>query len=359
MVLNSTPQELQNIIMRSINEGIWEPGERIPSERQLAQSYNVSRTVVRKAIASLIEKGVLIAVPGSGTYVSTTPEKPTNSKTLAFLVCSRGKPDYTVTTNLFYAQVLRGVELTARRMGYQLIVSTIDELSRDFGSLDEIMAKADGLILGELRCQRLHDHIMRKRYPTALISPSLSSPYLDTVKIDSYSGSVAAVDYLASLGHKKIAFIGGSKNSLPAQERLEGYKAGLRKNDLEVTEGLIRISGWDFENARQAGCDLLEQEEFTAVLAASDYLAFAALQVLREHNYRVPDDISVIGFDDLEVSAQQSPPLTSVRVHKEHLGKLAVNMLLARLEDNRDFGTITNVPSELIKRASCRPANSR
>ncbi len=357
MVVNSTPQELQNIIMNNITEGMWEPGARIPSERQLAQSYKMSRAVVRKAIASLTEKGVLVAVPGSGTYVSNTPEKAPNSKTLAFLVCSRGKPDYTVTTNLFYAQVLRGVELTARRMGYQCIVSTIDELGRDFSSLDETMTKADGLILGELRCQKLHDHIIRSRYPTTLISPSLSSPYLDTVKIDSYSGSLAAVDYLASLGHKQIAFVGGSKNSLPAQERLEGYKSGLRKNDLAVTEGLIRISGWDFDNARKAVCHLLEEEKFTAILAASDFLAFAALQVLREHNYRVPDDISVIGFDDLEVSAQQSPPLTSVRVHKEHLGKLAVNMLLARMEDNRNFGTTTTVPSELVKRASCRPPN--
>jgi DNA-binding LacI/PurR family transcriptional regulator len=259
-----------------------------------------------------------------------------------------GQPEYTVTTNLFYAQVLRGIELAARSMNYQCIVSTMDELERDFSAVDEIMTKVDGLILGELRCQRLHDHIVRNRYPTTLISPSIHSQFLDIIKIDSYSGSLEAVDYLASLGHKRIAFVGGSKDSYPAQERLEGYISGLKKNGLSVSDQLIRISGWNFEMARDAVCDLLEKEEFTAILAASDHLAFAALQLLREHNRRVPDDISVIGFDDLEVSAQQSPPLTSVRVHKEHLGKLAVNMLFARLDEDRNFATFTTVPSELI-----------
>lgn len=354
---NTTLQELQSIIVNNISEGIWAPGERIPSERQLAQAYNVTRTAVRKAIASLTEQGVLVAIPGSGTYVSTKAQKAASSKTIAFLVCSRGKPDYTVTTNLFYAQVLRGVELAARRMNYECIVSTIDELERDYGSLDDILNKVDGLVLGELRCQRLHDHIVRSRYPTTLISPSLHSPVLDTIKIDSYSGSLNAVDYLVSLGHKRIAFVGGSKDSHPAQERLAGYKAGLKKNGLEISERLIRISGWDFAAAREAVRDLVAREQFTAILAASDYLAFAALQVLREHNLRVPDDVSVIGFDDLEVAAHQSPPLTSVRVHKEELGKLAVTMLLTRLEDERTVGTVTVVPCKLIVRESCRPVD--
>ena len=132
-------QELQDAIINKISEGMWTPGKRIPSERQLAQAYKVSRATVRKAIANLTEQGVLVSVPGSGTYVSTKSKRTPSSRTIAFLVCTRGKPEYTVTTNLFYAQVLRGIELAARSMNYQCIVSTIDELERDFSAVDEIM----------------------------------------------------------------------------------------------------------------------------------------------------------------------------------------------------------------------------
>ncbi len=83
-------QELQDAIINKISEGMWTPGKRIPSERQLAQAYKVSRATVRKAIANLTEQGVLVSVPGSGTYVSTKSKRTPSSRTIAFLVCTRG-----------------------------------------------------------------------------------------------------------------------------------------------------------------------------------------------------------------------------------------------------------------------------
>ncbi|NLY52655.1 MAG: substrate-binding domain-containing protein [Firmicutes bacterium] len=351
--MRKTHLDIKTDILEEIRAQRLQPGVRIPSERELSKKYGVSRTVVRKALSELIDEGILISIPGSGTYVMQ-PAKPNqpHHKTIAFLLCTRGIPDYTVTTNYFYAQVLRGIELQTRRLGYQCLVSTIDELAFDNDHLRSIIRRVDGLILGELRCEKLHNYIRQTNIPAVLISPSLDSPVFDRILIDNFAGSVAATDYLIRRGHRRIAFLGGSTNSWPAKERFEGYKAGLERNGMKLDEELIRITGWDFAKARKATMDLLDNTHFTAIFAASDLLAMAAMQAIKEANRKIPDDISVVGFDDLETSAQHTPQLTSVHVYKEYMGKLAVTLLLSSLEERKDFGTTTIVPTRLIERKS-------
>lgn len=348
--------DIKNDILAQISDKKLEPGVRIPSERRLSETYGVSRALVRKALSELIDEGILMSVPGSGTYVLRPPDckNKRDYKTIAFLLCTRGIPDYTVTTNFFYAQVLRGIELQLRRSGYQCIVSTVDELDYDDTYLRNIIDRVDGIILGELRCEKLHSFLRQAKIPVVLISPSIDSAIFDRILIDDLAGSLDAMNYLIKLGHRKIAFLGGSTNSLPAQQRLKGYKLGLERNGIKLDEELIRITGWDFAKAREATKNLLRDYEFTAIFAASDLLAMAAIQAVRESNFRIPDDISVVGFDDLETSAQQTPQLTSVHVYKEYMGKLAVTLLLSQLEDLKSFGTTTIVPTMLVERKSVK-----
>ena len=350
--------QLKKLFLKEIEARNWTAGQKIPSERDLAVRYQVSRTTVRQAIAELTKEGFLETLPGSGTFVSEgrTSHRP-QQKTIAFLVCTRGKPHYTVTTNLFYAQILRGVEQQAREQGYHCIVATVDELSSDDAALESICQKVDGLIIGELHSEKFLQQVEALSIPAVLISPSLASAKIDVLEIANEEGSLQAIRHLAAIGHKKIAYLGGSSHSLPALRRLEGYRKALKEHNLPVHEDLIKICGWDFGNAGHATRELLKTCQFTAIFAASDILAMAAIQELKTAGLCIPDDLSVVGYDDLETSAQTSPALTTVTVYKEFMGRVALKTLLARMDQAADPLTVDPglriiVPVTLTKRHS-------
>jgi len=173
------------------------------------------------------------------------------------------------------------------------------------------------------------------------------------VDVDNVVGARMAVEHLLKLGHERVATITGPLNMFAAQDRLEGYRQALAARGIPVDEDLI-AEGDFTEGGGQAAMQRLLPRRPTAVFAASDMMAVGALKVLREAGLRVPEDVAVVGFDDIPLASMVEPPLTTVRQPIEQLGSMAVELLISLLENPGEETTHRVVlPTELVIRASC------
>jgi LacI family transcriptional regulator len=211
-------------------------------------------------------------------------------------------------------------------------------------------------VCGELRNEALLQGLLDTRLPLVLVSPSLSTTAADVVEIDNVGGAIQAVNHLVELGHRQIAFIGGTPTSRPAKEREEGYSEGLQKAGLPSHPSLRLFTGWRLEDGYAAMESLLARDpSITAVFAASDLLALGACQAAAAAGLVVPQDLSVIGFDDISLAAETQPSLSTVRVLMYEMGELAAQFIFDILAGKRAYSLRANVPTELVVRDSTGP----
>lgn len=177
-----------------------------------------------------------------------------------------------------------------------------------------------------------------------------------TVTSDNELGCQLAIDYLAKLGHQKIAHIAGCQgNNWASQVREHGFIAAMTKNQLAILPGFIQYGkDFTFESGYQAMQQLLANPERpTAVFAASDLMAAAAIEAINDAGLRVPEDISVIGFDDIELAKFLKPKLTTVRQNTVELGRSAAKLLINHIDKNQSEVDFV-VPVEFVERQSCQ-----
>ncbi|ETT61097.1 LacI family transcriptional regulator [Paenibacillus sp. FSL H8-457] len=185
-----------------------------------------------------------------------------------------------------------------------------------------------------------------------------SSPeHVHSVYSDNIGGSMLAIRYLHSLGHRSIAHISGGLNTFAGEQRQHGYETALRELDLNLREEYI--TGSDFYST-ESGYEAMKRllalaDRPTAVYAAGDLLALGAIRAVLDHGLSVPGDVSVIGFDDIEMSRYITPALTTVRQDTEQLGKVAAEILLSSIEERDTAVKSVMLPVELMIRESCRP----
>lgn len=172
------------------------------------------------------------------------------------------------------------------------------------------------------------------------------------VDVDNISGSFLAVSHLLRLGYQRIATISGPQDSAVGIDRRAGYVKALKQRGREIDESLVVEGDFCRDGGYTAMRQLLSQEP-EAVFAASDTMAFGAIQAIREAGLKVPDDIAIVGFDDLPLAAQCDPPLTTIRQPVQRNGKLAVETLIEMLETAPHPPRHIVLPTELIIRSSC------
>jgi LacI family transcriptional regulator len=182
-------------------------------------------------------------------------------------------------------------------------------------------------------------------------------PTLSSVITDNILASKEAVAYLYDLGHRKIGHIAGPSNpvTVGGDERLEGFVQGMYElGEMDADQYVVRAGGWTPNHGRDAFIKLMEEHpNLTAVYCAADFYVMGILQVCRDRGIRIPDDISVIGFDDVQWTAFVEPGFTTFRQNREQLGIVAANRLLAAMDGDPDTN-IVRIPAELIVRGSCR-----
>ncbi len=240
-------------------------------------------------------------------------------------------PDF---ANPYYAEIVSGAATVARQSGYTLLPVDLEESWRhDDGSLEALYSLTDGVInmVPITNESTMVDTARRK--PWVNCSEFLPGSDVPYVSIDHRQAACDAVQYLINRGHSRIALINSDERFLYARQRREGYELALHRAGLELRPELVRMAGvTSYLGGSQAAAALLATAQPpTAVFAVSDMLAIGAIKAFRRAGMRVPDDIAVVGFDDIPIAEVFEPGLTTIAQPMQALGAVAVELLLSRL----------------------------
>ncbi len=259
----------------------------------------------------------------------------------------------------YTGEIIRGIDAELGAAGYDLMLYTTHRRKAKESAYVDAIARgmADGLLLILPRSPAAYlESLRRQHFPYVLIDHQGIGDYARSVGATNWQGAYDATRYLIGLGHRRIGFITGALDLGCAVDRLSGYQAALSDHNLPSDPALITTG--DFHRPQgfagaQALLDLPDRP--TAILASNDEMAFGAMEAARVNGLRIPDDISVVGFDDIPQASVVHPPLTTVRQPLHEMGRAATQMLLQLIADPQlQVGRVA-LPTELVERQSCCP----
>jgi LacI family transcriptional regulator len=256
-------------------------------------------------------------------------------------------------------EILAGAEEVAHRAGTGIVVSAVHGRSRtrpDRGWLDNLAARrSDGvlLILSQLsgEQQALLD---RLEIPVVVVDPAgAPPPDMPSVGATNWAGGLAATEHLIGLGHERIAVIGGPSDVLCSRARMDGYRTAMSGAGLKVPAGYVRSGDFMSPSGYRETIALLGlPKPPTAIFACADQMALGAYEALYERGLRTPDDVSVVGFDDLDAARWAVPPLTTVRQPLHEMAGMATRMLLRLIAGEELESTRVELATPLVVRGS-------
>jgi LacI family transcriptional regulator len=254
-------------------------------------------------------------------------------------------------------EIIRGVEDVAHAAGVGTVVSAIHRRSASARQwMQNLRARAtDGVILvtSDL-APTIHAELRRLNVAMVVVDPAgVPTDEVPTIGASNWAGGLRATEHLIQLGHRRIGFIAGPPRLLCSRARLDGYRAGLDAAGIPVDDDLIRPGDFYHESGFEGGKALLALDDPpTAIFASSDQMAFGVFEAVRQRGLRVPDDISVVGFDDLPEARWASPPLTTVRQPLAEMGLLAARTVLRLAQGEKVETPRIELATDLIVRDS-------
>ena len=266
-------------------------------------------------------------------------------------------------SNPFFPAVVRGIEDVLWRRQYNLVLCNTDyNKEKEAAYLRHLLDKQlDGLILASTASDS--DDVLElqaRGVPFVMLNRRHVSAKTNYVGMDNAGGVGEAIEHLLTLGHRRIAFIKGRADSSAAKERFQGYRAALREAGIRFDPALVAQGDYTIESGHAAAAGFLQLARLpTAIVSANDFMAFGAMARFKAQGIRVPDDVSVIGFDDIFVSALPWIELTTVRPQSWQLGASAAQLLLEQIgRRGRTRPREIILESELILRATTGPARA-
>ncbi|HEX2122022.1 MAG TPA: LacI family DNA-binding transcriptional regulator [Thermoanaerobaculia bacterium] len=256
----------------------------------------------------------------------------------------------------FFSEVIRGIDVAARREGYHILVSgSHSDAAEMMDVVHAMRGRVDGLVV---MAPDVEVDSLGSQLPLVLLNSS--DRRHAAITIDNFGGARSMMRHLTSLGHTRIAFITGPAQNADARERLRGYRHSMRGSNAAAVE----VRGDFSEESGHAAADEIAKTHRppTAIFAANDSMAIGALSALSGAGWRVPEDITVVGFDDIPIARYVSPQLTTIRVDIAELGRRAFAVLLDALSRPSGAGEPRRerITTNLIVRRSCAaPATSR
>jgi len=265
-------------------------------------------------------------------------------------------------TNPFHTVFAKGVQDVAEQQDYELVLYNTNRLAtKERKSLRLLkQGRVDGVIMTSLHL-RAEDFLslLEINIPVVVQGPivmplQVEGFPLDSVHVNDVTAACAAVSHLIERGHTRIGLIAGQENTPPRRERELGYRQTLAEHNLPIDESLIRGGGFQEEGGYKSMQNLLNlSSPPTAVFAASDLMAIGALMAIKDAGLSVPEDIAVMGFDDIPVAKLVSPPLTTIAQPLESLGRRAAQMIFDRLIGSApETGRREELPYKLVIRQS-------
>ncbi|MET7968428.1 LacI family DNA-binding transcriptional regulator [Micromonospora sp. NPDC005305] len=261
-------------------------------------------------------------------------------------------------------EIIRGVEDVAHAAGIGTVVSAIHRRSSSARQwLNNLRTRStQGVIFVTSTLEPpLQAELRRLNIPVVIVDPVGVPPQeAHTIGATNWVGSLRATEYLLGLGHRRIGFVAGPPQLMCSRARLDGYRAALETAGLSVDEELIHPGNFYHEGGFAAGNHLLRlPEPPTAIFAASDQMALGVYEAVRRRGLRVPDDVSVVGFDDLPEVRWCSPPLTTVRQPLAKMGLLAARTVLRLAQGERIESPRVELATQLVVRDSAAPLAAR
>jgi LacI family transcriptional regulator, repressor for deo operon, udp, cdd, tsx, nupC, and nupG len=257
------------------------------------------------------------------------------------------RPADTLRADAFFPAFIAGIESALASRGYSLLLHVVTDAAQAEAVYRRLSGegRVDGVFVTDLHLDDTRPAVLAELgLPAVIIGPHLGEAFWPAVGIDDAPGIAACVDHLVALGHTRIAHVGGLGTTVHGRSRMEAWRAALERAGLEP--GPLVEGDWSAQSAVAATRELLElADRPTAIVYAGDLMAMAGLSLAASLGVRVPEDLSITGFDDIEISAHLQPPLTTVAVDVTAWGRAAAVRLLALIEG--DPAMPEELPEEL------------
>ena len=369
-----TPLHIQicNQIRHFILSGQWEPGRRLPSELELQKELGISRSTIRQALKGIESEGLIVRVPGRGSFVKSFQIEKTKSRIIGYVTLE--------FSNDFQYQLFRGAESAVRSKGYRLLFCHSNKtLNEENMILDELMAdRVSGVMIypaiSSGKQRRLYQLSHQNMTHIVLMDRMIDGLPFDLVSTDNYKGAYDAVSYLTELGHEKIVFLSNPiLSSFPITERLKGYQqamidAGLKPNDPWLVGHPNQEMWWEYviDNFKtvykyeieQIKNLLSQKDRPTAIFTMNQVIAILSLKAAFSLGLKIPDDLSILSFDESDMIYNMEMPMTSVYQYTYYMGKRAAELLIERIEGYQGPPRREFIPAQLQIRSSTSTPSS-
>ena len=330
--------------------------------KDIAQATGVSATTVSNVIhgrakrvsAETIEKiNEAIKTLGYVPNMSARSLVSHSSKVIGFVNHVIIDDDANVMEDPFFSTSIGTIEKTLRENGYYLMLHTVEK-AEDLRAFLQNW-NVDGLFFTGIFKDSFFDSVAALNVPTVLIDSYVHQPNLCNVGLEDFQGSYQATQHLIDNGHKRIAFASPSiKDGGVLQERFLGYKAALAKASIPFDKEIIIQQEMNIESCKLAADELMQHPDVTAIVVTADIMAAGIMAALHEKGVRIPEDISIVGFDDINLCQLTTPTLTTIHQDMNLKGRLAVEFMLQLLEGRPLEKSEITLPTHLVERCSVR-----
>ena len=319
-----------------IDAGEWGQGAVLPTENELCETYQVSRGTIRQVLAEMEKEGLVRRERGRGTFLLRAGvEKPAQTlshPTISFIV--------PYVRNSFVSSILLGVESSARACGCAVVFSHVEnDLDKQELALHQAFQQGvGGIILYPVNSDDAGpflNYLIEQNFPLVLIDRYIRGHYADHVTSDNFGGGLMATQHLLSLGHRRIAFLSWIEKVTTMEHRRAGYRQALQEAGVAFEpEQEWEVWGYPEIELSDLEVKLARPERPTAIFAANDQLALAVQRVARSLKLSIPEDLALVGFDNLEISAHVDIPITTIAQPAFEMGREAGELLLSKIMSN-------------------------
>ena len=263
--------------------------------------------------------------------------------------------------NPYFGALVKGVEKEARKRRYSVILLNTDEdYERECEAIQVVLEeRVDGIIISPTQKETgTVKNLLQLGIPFVLFGRRFSDLKTNYVVTDDVHGGFLATEHLISLGHRRIGMINGPIHISSAKERFQGYQEALERYGLKPDQPLVTAGAVTMEDGYEVAKSLLNKNPRpTAIFAFSDFVSFGVMKAIREAGLKVPEDISVVGYDDNQFASCSETPLTTIHIPKEELGINAAKVLKEQFVDNQPIKQV-ELPVDLIVRQSTSACNT-
>jgi len=353
-------QRIYTALKLRIDAGEWGYGAMLPTENELCETYQVSRGTVRQVMAELEKEGQVRRERGRGTFLIRAgfvkPAQTMSHSTISFIV--------PYVRDSFVSSILLGVESTARASGCAVVFNHVEnDLDKQELALRLAFQQGvGGIILYPVNSKDaspILSELIQQNFPLVLVDRYIRGLFTDYVASDNFGGGLIATQHLLSLGHRRIAFLSWIEMATTMEHRRAGYRQALQEAGIALEQELEwEVRGYPEIDLAALEDKLAQPGRPTAIFAANDQLALAVQHAARSHKLSIPDDLALVGFDNLEIAAHVDIPITTVAQPAFEMGRMAGELLLSKIRPAVLSAEVAHIqrrilPVQLVVRRSC------